>query len=883
MATNRKHPFLNILKAFLLVLITLILIIVIWCTFSLFNKKESISLLPSNYSLYLHTDSIWDALNPIIDLQAADIFLSTPELSQIRETLITFRQSPLRNNKLFAALASRPTDLGLYMNQSNQNIVAVIDMGIFSSVTRLAKIILPSLNIKGLSLVQSDKFYHFEYAMENNVFYIKPHYNTVLISTNFELLQKACQGNNDEIYTPEELALIKKKIDEPIKILADSKNLIDTINTDETNTLINDLSYLLNHENKILISLDIKENKININADIPLEKTESENIKPKIQNINVLLNKPSSTPQILSHLSDIVQYYTILNAGSLQDITSAAFPIIGESTDIESLWEKADSLCKILFSVSLDDLLFSWTGKECAAIGLEGLNAPVFILQIKDETKRRNVFENVLSSVILHDDTSLILNGVRLPKIYLPPFLQNILTAFGVNLPNPYYLVHNGFIYFSESPEVLSTIYNSSSKNTRITNNKNWQAVSSTQKLESTISLFYDLERSEPFFIRGNNIFSKILELYTIGRCDIRIKDSILNFQLSVSTRQAGHLRSIPGFPIQLTEKASQLHIESGNTPSHIFWVENNNTIKSMNINSMQTKELELPSKVSITPTTNKTNSDGILWAVTEEGVVHLFSKDLEEIAGFPIMLESKPSATPIAQKQNLLIPMQTNLCSITPQAKQQILSIPDISGSILATPTVLDDTITFYDKSFLGKIYTLNESFQTSHNIIGIAYGSPALMKKDGNLYTAFITQAGRLYILCDNENLTNFPLEINLRGIFFTNVVNTENYFYALASDGMLYRISLDGTVVAIRIPNSTAKEATLTVSNPNSNRTSNIYISIDGNIIYGFNENLELLSGFPIVGTDKPIFVDINGDGYADCLALTIDNKLNAWNVR
>ncbi|MBR5866642.1 MAG: hypothetical protein IKZ04_01910, partial [Spirochaetaceae bacterium] len=94
---------------------------------------------------------------------------------------------------------------------------------------------------------------------------------------------------------------------------------------------------------------------------------------------------------------------------------------------------------------------------------------------------------------------------------------------------------------------------------------------------------------------------------------------------------------------------------------------------------------------------------------------------------------------------------------------------------------------------------------------------------------------------------------------------------------------RISLDGKTLAVKIPNATAKEASLTVEKSTNGLGSNIYVGIDGNLIYGFNENMELLQGFPITGTGKPVFADINGDKSKDCFVLTIDNKLNAWNLR
>ena len=155
--------------------------------------------------------------------------------------------------------------------------------------------------------------------------------------------------------------------------------------------------------------------------------------------------------------------------------------------------------------------------------------------------------------------------------------------------------------------------------------------------------------------------------------------------------------------------------------------------------------------------------------------------------------------------------------------------------------------------------------------------------MKKDLNTYTGFITQAGNLSIWCDNFTVPGFPIEKRLNGVFYTNVVTNGNYFYALASHGTLYRIALDGELIAVRIPNATAKEGSLTVAKSDSTGESNIFVGIDGNIIYGFNENLELLSGFPLTGTGSPVFTDANGDGNTDCFVLTIDNKVNAWKLR
>lgn len=882
MKSKKRNPFLSFVKGFFILLLSLLLILGLWCGFSALHKKPSISLLPSNFSLYVHTDSVWEALNPIIDLQVADVILSTPEMAQLKEAFVSFRQSPLRSKKYVEVLASRPVDIGIFMNGEKTDILGIVDLGFLSAATRLSNFILPLLKIEGLSLVNSAELSYFEFAVKDSesTFYIKPYRNTVILSTNKELLFQSCNGENDIDYSKEEIALITEKTENPVKIIADTKTILQTLSPEDPT--VAKFSDLLGESSKSLVSLGIESTEIHLKADIPLEK-DSSKIDSSLVELQKLVSKTSSMPQILGHLSDIVQYYTVINAGSVEELTKAAFPLIPAEKNIDSLWKTANNLCKTFFSVSLDDLLFSWTGKECAAIGIEGLNAPVFVLQVKDEGKRKEVFDSVLSSIILQDDTSLILNGIRLPKIQLPSFLQNLLSAFGINLPNPYYLVNKGFVYFSESPEVLASVYNSSVSESRIAANSNWQTVSAKQTADSTLSLFYDLERSEPFFVRGDNIFSKILELYSIGRCDIRIRENHLSFQLSVATKPAGQIRAIPGFPIQLEGVTKQLQLEEGKNPSHIFWVENNKKVKSMNIHSTEIKEMEMSGNVSIVAAENETSESGVLWAVTEDGGVYNFNSDLSLVSGFPILLDSKPSASPTVTKEGLLVPLvNKTFCVVNSQGQKANLEIENISGSVLASPTVHNGKIAYYDKGFLGKVVFINQKEKTSFNVAGIAYGSPAILEKNGNVYIGFITQSGNLSIWCNNFTVQDFPVEKKINGVFYNNVVSNGNYFYALASNGTLYRISLEGEIIAVRIPNATTKEGTLSVAELEKG-SSNVFVGIDGNLIYGFNENLELLQGFPTTGTGKPVFTDANGDGNSDCFVLTIDNKLNAWKLK
>ena len=68
-----------------------------------------------------------------------------------------------------------------------------------------------------------------------------------------------------------------------------------------------------------------------------------------------------------------------------------------------------------------------------------------------------------------------------------------------------------------------------------------------------------------------------------------------------------------------------------------------------MNITSREIKEMEMSSKVYIVSGENSDSKNGTIWAVTLDGAVYNLTSDLTPIAGFPVLLGSKPSASPSA------------------------------------------------------------------------------------------------------------------------------------------------------------------------------------------------------------------------------------------
>lgn len=856
-----------------------------WFIFSAFEKKDTLSIMPNNFSVYLHTDSVWDSINPVIDLKAADILLSSNEennMASAREVLMNLRASSLREKWYVDFALSRELDAALYSTEEKNSFLAILDLSFLSAITRLAKFVGPFIKVENLIYYKTSPDgsvnNYFEYALDEESLYIKPYHNLVIATNNYEFLSNMEKIDYKTTYAKEELILINEKSQNNIKILVDARSIVDIMDFEDNS--FGSVKELLRDETYASVSFDITDEDILINAKLPLDASQNAAIKDIIENT-------STVPSIIPKLGNYVQYYTVLNAGSLQELKNAAMPMLPPEKDAEKIWATAEGFCKLLFKMSVEELIFSWTGREFAVFGLEGLNTPIFAIQVADENKREQVFEDVFSTLLLDSDSSLIVDGVRLPRIRLPIFLQSLLELFNVNLSAPYYLIKDDFIYFSASPECLSAVNSSLKSGLRLVTTDTWKNVSVESNHQSSLELFYDLERSIPFFLRGDNVISEILQLYSIGLCEIQFSQENLNFALHSVSRPSGNLRMISGYPISLPNKVTpEFYREGGKDSKNVFWVEAEETLASMNLNSMETKRKNFQEKISIAvPTTEKVLKKGALWVCTQEGTVYLLDNNLEVVKNFPVFTGLKTSADCSVFNDMLVFPVEDgSLCSVNASGEFSLIPL-NTGSSIKSKASVLNDYLAVYEKAFLGNIHIMKGSNnlvkEYSLPINGIAYGSPALIQKEASLYTGFITQAGSLYIWKDGQMITENP--IRLFGVFYTNLVAGNNYFYALSANAVLYKISITGEVIKVQIPDMTAKNGYLTVSCPEEKGIERVYVSVDGNIIYGFNQNLELLTGFPLAGWGRPLFVDVNADKNEDCLVFSLDNKLSAWNLR
>ncbi|MDY3758674.1 MAG: hypothetical protein SOZ72_04775 [Treponema sp.] len=873
---KKPNPFVKILQIILVVLLSLFAAIGLWIAFSCFNKAKSISLYPKNYDVFVHTDSLYETVNPLLDLKAAEMVLADPELGSARQTFMAIKSSEFRNSKAIQKLLSREINAAVYGNGKDMNFIATAELGILSSATRLAPLAVPFLNIPGLSTrkVEGKARNAMVFDAGEKKIYIKCFRNLVFATDSIDLLKKAFDNYTENEYTEEDKNILTGKEEEPLKITLNSRKFAQEFL--QENSMLASAHSMLGEGTKSVITVKITDEKITVKTKLPLNHEKSDFAISKI------FEETSRDSNIPKYLGESTQYYTTLNLCSLEKIKNAVFEELSKTQDVYSTWETANKACNTVFSLSLEDLVFSWAGTEIGVAGIEGSSDPVFILQIRDKRKFKTNFNKFTSSILIKNDTGLILNNTRIPYIGIPSFISGILKLFGVNLPKAYYNIIGDYIYFSLSPVNLSKINMQLKEKKSIHENEFWAMTNSDISESNSVAMFYNLKRSIPFFITKKSLAGKILALYNIGRCEMAIKDDKILITLNAVSVQDEETKIISGFPVSLEGKNNSTLLKSSDNKL-VYWIERDTVLCSLNTTTLKVKRTPFPHKITTAICSSEMDNKGQIWALTEYGAVYLFDKNLEMISGFPIRTNMIPTSPCAVSNKELTFATEDKIIFISSNGKEITeIKIDDDMPNFKTAPAISGKSTIYYSRGFEGNIYTVD-----GHNlkdakitVDGIGSSSPCCLNYNNTSYMAFVNQRGDISIFKNGMMASGFPKQLD--GIFKNRIVSLDDSFYTISTDGYIHKISVDGKICTIKLPDvETSEEGFIYAETDSENK--GIYVCGDNNILYGFNTDMEVMSAYPINGRGQPAFIDVNGDNKKDCIVLSLDKKIYGWNLK
>ncbi|MDR2019306.1 MAG: hypothetical protein LBQ14_00905 [Treponema sp.] len=857
---------------------------------SFIGRLNPEAVIPNSFEVYCHIPNPARFSQRLLAHEALPSILADPALAPLIPAISQIRESRILENKWFHFFVRGTVDAAVLTGKQQ---LAVWDTGILAPLLRLLPFLAGHFTIPDLYYVQAGKNSRFEYRLDNGtVYYIAPYHNLLVAANDSDLFESVINGTSrdGDIRGASYKTINTRNFD--IAFLVSQEMILNVLAGQDPK--VGSVLDQLNFPGLIEAAVSIYPEKLEISLFSSLSSNN--------QALKRIIEHNSELAVFTQLLPDTAQYSTIVSAAPFEELMNAAVSVFGP--DLSAALKKADSSSRMLFRLSIEDLLYSWTGREFAVFGMEGRPSPVYAIQIGNEQVRQEVFDKAFKSVFLNENTQFVLDGNRIPQIRLPDFVEGVLHIMGINLPSPYYVVQNDFLFVSESAENLLAAINGIRKNAILPRTAAWKTLAQSSSDKASFSLFYSLDRSLPFFLRGNTPFNAILRLYRQGLARLSFENRAVIISLAAVPGSGSGVALSPGYPLDLGGRGGNAvyALASGRRGEGRFFLTRDTAALSINPADQSVYELKNPRPVQIIPAAGLAFgriTDPAAWVVNSQGQVSLVNGNMEPVNGFPLITGARLSAPPAAYGGKLYLSDDSG--------DEGHIYVVDSSASVSQWDLVFDTALRsapvfldaadktyagIYPKSFISHEIWLTDAGGNPYPgwpvpVSGIAFGSPLLFVqgtgRDGRVLVAFITAAGELTVVDEGGTaLPAFPLE--LAGVFYQQPVYDGEFLWIIESAGGLYQISLEGTVLYQKIPNLTVKESGyIGVFDADGDKVPEIFFTGEGNALYGYSRNFNSLEGFPLPVWGRPAFGDLNGDGKLECIGVGLDNKLYRWQFK
>ena len=893
----------RLLKIILIPACILVVIALVWIAFSMIGRINAASAVSGSVSLRISIPHPLRLMESVLtheslhDISSQPVF-NTPELLPVFSAIMMLQDTQIMRHSLLRIAARGNIEFALL--PEGGGMVAAWDMGIFSPLLRILPAISRFVNIPNLYYVQSGKNSRFELRIDNITFFIGPHRNLLFITDNAKVFESRSLARPAETGSGYVFTAVKPSDFDAALLL--SNKFVGELLADQDPGIAAVLQSL-EFDSMVEAGLLIQPRKLEFFLAAPVSSRQ--------ESLNYLLGQRSHPPVMKEHIPADAQYATILSAGSLRTLYQAALVFM---PDLNETLRSADNASRFLLGLTLDDLLFSWTGNEFAVFGLEGRPHPVYAIQIADERRRTEVFNRAFRSIVLNEDIRLNLDGMRIPRIEIPDFLQNLLRRWDIFMPSPFYIIHRDLLLASESAEALLAALRAIQRNDVLPRTPAWLNIAggkASGDSASAFSLYYSLDLSVPFFLRGNTVLSGFLSLYRQGLIRMSFNRGLVEISLALVPGSGSGVNLVPGYPIDIGGRPSNriygTALSSGSDNSRIFFTEGN-TAYSLDIADNTLHELSGQQGTHwVIPAdgTGERNSVNA-WVVTDRGRVILVDRNMEPARGFPVVTGHRLSSPPAAFDGRLyLCDENGRIHTIDENGVQRVWETSFIAA-VRSPPSFLPVTVrrettvyaAVYPKSFIGEIWLLDADGKVFPNWpapiavsenedddfnFGIGFGSPLLFAHNNRLHVAFINQTGQLLVYDENAApIPPFPLALN--GVFYQQPVFDGEYLWIVSADGMLFRVNLNGDVLFHQIKNfSVMEEGYMTFFDADNDGVPDIFITGEGNALHGFTRHFRSLEDFPLPVWGRPFFIPAQGSRKAEVFGMGMDRKLYRWQFR
>jgi hypothetical protein len=889
---NNKKPKRKVLARFFRFILILICILAVitaaWTVFSLIGRVSAASVIPGSASVRVSVSNPVRLLDGVLTHESLEDISAVPALAQAAPILNMLKENPFLKNRFVRLAARGNLEFAILPSGTGaETMAAVWDLGFFSPLLRILPFISGFVNIPNLYYVKAGSNSRFEYRLEGTTLFIGPYRNLLFITGSSAFFEaRSVQDSTDDFN------IIKPSSYDAALLL--SNEYIGALLADQ-DAGIAELLNNIEFDSKVEAGLSVYPKKLEFRLAAPVSSRQS--------SLSRLLAQRSVAPGMAERIPAEAQYATILSAGTLDELYQAALVF---SPGLDDTLKTAETSSRIILGLTLNDLLFSWSGNEFAVFGMEGRPHPVYAIQIKDERKRQEVFDKAFRSFALNEDVRLNLDGTRIPRIALPDFLQNLLRKWDLFLPSPYYIIYRDFMLASESAEALLSAMRAMQRNDVLPGTEIWRNIAGGKTTASAFSLYYSLDLSMPFFLRKNTALSGFLSLYRQGLARMSFDRGLIDISLSLVPGSGNGITPVNGYPLDIGVTAggrlsNRVYGAGGTENGRIFLASGNSAI-SVNLADNSIHELSGQGTHWVISADGLSGQNAVsAWVVSDRGRVTLVNGDMEPAQGFPVLTGLRLSSPPAAYEGRLYLCDESGKVITVDENGEQGVWETSFFAAVRAPPSFLTVSArsgatvyaAVYPKSFFGEIWLLDANGKAFPNwpapisadddVSGIGFGSPFLFAHNNRVYAAFVNQAGQLLVYDENASLVS-PFPVNLDGIFYIQPVFDGEFLWLASSDGNFFRVSLDGEVLYQKIPGfSVMEEGNIMIFDCNNDKVPEIFITGEGNALHAYTRHFRSLEGFPLPVWGKPLFVPAQRGRKAEIFGIGMDRRLYRWQFR
>lgn len=855
-----------------------VVLVVAW----LVRREDPTSFLPDRYVAYVQVPSLRGIYDHWLTLEAADVVLARPELAPYHGAVMDARGLALTRAPVLRTLLDVRADVMLL---PEGKFLAVLDIGWRGILTPLARFLGPLLKVKGFSFINDAGLPMYRYAAGATTIHAALANNVVIVSIDADTVKEALARRDSHTglaarASRELLDRIRLRSSTAVRVLVDTQGISkDLLGATPFGAKV---LKAVEIPGQTMLDVQLSNTRMQLGAALPMSVS--------LPELSKILGTAPAPIGVMRYVPSSAQLLTVSNIAPLADLYRLAAAFQGR--DVQDIYARADSGARTVLGAGIDELLFSWVGAEVGAFMQPGSAEAVFFARITDAQACTRALGRLTTSAVAGKDSSLVLDGVRIDKLSIPWYVGLILDALDVNVPEPYFLVRDSYIFISLDAQNLAAVVRAADTGDNLAQTSLYARLAERIPADSSFLAWYDASRSEPFFIRGTGLLADMLRLYANGVVAIRATPAEVQITLAAARVGTGGAKLLPGFPLSPSGVVSGdvLAFRFADSNSLSFaWIRDRSVLVLADPGGARIAEAKLEPDSLLVPEQGRPGILAAIWAVSPGGTIWRFGAKLLPLAPFPLatgIVSPMPPAM-IDGKLALFSKTDSALVLVGPDGSRNALS-QRLEAPLFAPPDFLAGWTAFYPKSFDAWVHLSDlkgaEVPGWPVRAAGISYCAPRIIVSGQSHVVTFLTQAGSLHAW-DLSGKAVPPFPITLPGVFYatpgTMSVDGHSVLVILAQDGFLRQVGLDGTVIRqTSIPDLDGKNARILIADLDGDGRDEILLYGSGAFIAGYDGAFRPLPGFPVKGVSRPQLVDLDRDGRLDLLTAGLDGKIYAY---